>query len=239
LAAVSGNPPSNEEEPEENEAEGEGWWAPPSADLDAAQVERLARDWGFEPADLLEGLQKEVASLLDFGVYEEVPLEAAAGFEIMKVGVIFKEKNGKVKARVVAKDFALEKRDDLWTATPSTSGVRTVLAVASMQGREAGTADVGTAFLHVPLQRQVFAQPPPVLRKPGVVWKLNKALYGLRESPKLFGEFLADVLVKHMGGKRLDSEPQVFVMDNGAHLAVHADDLLATGSARTISETWK
>ena len=40
-------------------------------------------------------------------------MEAANGCDLMKVGVIFKEKDGKVKARVVAKDFALDKRDDL------------------------------------------------------------------------------------------------------------------------------
>ena len=241
VAAVVGAPPSNEEAAEEEpeEAAGEGWWAPPAAELDQAQVERLAREWGFEADDLLSGLRSEVESLRAFGVYEEVPAEAAEGADLMKVGVIFKEKDGRVKARVVAKDYAVDKRDGLWTATPSTSGVRTVLAVASMQGREAATADVGTAFLHVPLQRQVFALPPPVLRKPGVIWRLHKALYGLRESPKLFGEFLADVLTKHMDGKRLDAEPQVFVMANGTHLAVHADDLLATGSVQQIQETWQ
>jgi hypothetical protein len=45
-------------------------------------VERLARDWGFEANDLLNGLTSEVDSLRAFGVYEEVPVETAVYYHI-------------------------------------------------------------------------------------------------------------------------------------------------------------
>ena len=104
VGAVVSDPPSNVDEAEEKTPTGEGWWAPPAAELDQAQVERLARDWGFEANDLLDGLKSEVGSLRAFGVYEEVPADTAEGADLMKIGVIFKEKDGRVKARIVAKD---------------------------------------------------------------------------------------------------------------------------------------
>ena len=55
--------------------------------------------------------------------------------------------------------------------------------------------DVSTAFLYAQLREDhvVYCRPPNALIrlglvKPGVVWKLNKALYGLRTSPKAWEE---------------------------------------------------
>ena len=236
VGLVSDRHPTNHEDEAES---GEGWWEPPEERLDDQKVEQLAKTWGFEKEALLQGLHRELQSLLDFGVYEEVPEEQSHGKEVVKVGVIFRNKDEQVKARIVAKDYAVTKRDDLWTATPSLAGVRTLLAVAAATRREVATADVSTAFLHVDLNREVYAVPPPVLRRPGKVWRLCKALYGLREAPKLFGEFLVEVLEEKMGCHRLRSDPQVFVAANGTHLAVYADDLVATGQKEQINQTWK
>ena len=59
--------------------------------------------------------------------------------------------------------------------------------------------DVSTAFLHAPLgpDAKVYIRPPQNLRKPVVLWKLHKALYGLRESPRLFQEYMAKKLSEH------------------------------------------
>ena len=58
-----------------------------------------------------------------------------------------------------------------------------------------GIMDVPTAFLYAPLieKRDVCCRPPQVLVKlglveRGVVWKLKKALYGLRTSPRAWKE---------------------------------------------------
>ena len=94
--------------------------------LDDQKVEQLAETWGFEKEALLQGLRRELQSLLDFGVYEEVPEEQSHGKEVVKVGV--RNKDEQVKARIVAKGYAVTKRDDLWAAMPSTAGVRRVQA---------------------------------------------------------------------------------------------------------------
>eukprot|EP00972_Heterocapsa_arctica_P000642 93330-Heterocapsa_arctica.AAC.1 len=56
--------------------------------------------------------------------------------------------------------------------------------------------DVSTAFLHTPLPAgtSVYVRPPPSEHKDGVIWQLNKAVYGLRQAPRLFQEFLSKEL---------------------------------------------
>eukprot|EP00972_Heterocapsa_arctica_P011278 1653963-Heterocapsa_arctica.AAC.1 len=55
--------------------------------------------------------------------------------------------------------------------------------------------DVSTAFLQAPLpdDSKVFVVPPMVDRRPGLIWRMRKALYGLRQSPRQFQEYLAKV----------------------------------------------
>ena len=72
----------------------------------------------------------------------------------------------------------------------------------------------------------VFVRPPVNLRRPGCIWRLRKALYGLRQSPRLFQEFLAEALGQP-GWVRCVVEPQLwFHLRTGAMLTAHADDLM-------------
>eukprot|EP00972_Heterocapsa_arctica_P049582 7297611-Heterocapsa_arctica.AAC.1 len=67
--------------------------------------------------------------------------------------------------------------------------------------------DVSTAFLHGALPEPAYVRPPPNFRRPGVVWRLGKALYGLRKSPQLFQEHFA-TRVGVVGWHRLVADPQ-------------------------------
>ena len=79
--------------------------------------------------------------------------------------------------------------------TPSFPMLRTLISLASLYEWAVESWDVSTAFLYAPLieKRDVYCKPPQVLVKlgliqPGVVWKLKKALYGLRTSPRAWEE---------------------------------------------------
>eukprot|EP00975_Prorocentrum_lima_P060044 12590474-Prorocentrum_lima.AAC.1 len=57
------------------------------------------------------------------------------------------------------------------------------------------TTDISTACLHAPIEeaKVVLISPPHVLLrlgivKPGTEWKIRKAIYGLKESPRLWQE---------------------------------------------------
>eukprot|EP00972_Heterocapsa_arctica_P072105 10649872-Heterocapsa_arctica.AAC.1 len=70
--------------------------------------------------------------------------------------------------------------------------------------------DVSTAFLHAELPEPVWVIPPPNMREPGMVWRLSKALYGLRKSPQLWQEHFATCM-QQLGFERLRADPQIFI----------------------------
>ena len=79
--------------------------------------------------------------------------------------------------------------------TPSFPMLRTLISLAALYKWAVESWDVSTAFLYAPLieKRDVYCKPPQVLVKlglvkPGTVWKLKKALYGLRTSPRAWEE---------------------------------------------------
>ena len=77
-----------------------------------------------------------------------------------------------------------------------------------------------------------------------IVWKLNKALYGLRSSPKAWHDHLADILQHVLHLVRLRTEPNVFKTPGDtsattAFLMVYVDDLFFLGPRATINKIFK
>ena len=143
-----------------------------------------------------------------------------------------------IKARMVVQDVNRGGHQDTFAASPATLGQRLLVRMSVVNGW--GVGGVSTAFLHAPLPEGsvVLVDPPPSLKKQGYVWKLNKAVYGLRQAPRLFREFLARELEK-TGWVRLLADPQFFVHPDGAMLIIHADDLLLTAACADIEKFQK
>ena len=81
--------------------------------------------------------------------------------------------------------------EDTCASTPSFPMLLTLILLASLQRWAVATWDVSTAVLYASLadKSEVYCRPPNVLVKLGlvvlgVVWKLDKSLYGFRTSPK-------------------------------------------------------
>eukprot|EP00971_Amphidinium_carterae_P050621 996802-Amphidinium_carterae.1 len=65
--------------------------------------------------------------------------------------------------------------------------------------------------------------------QPNVLWKMTKALYGLRTSPKQWQEHLSTIL-QRMGFKRLKSDACIFANEQSSiYLMAYVDDLLVVG----------
>eukprot|EP00972_Heterocapsa_arctica_P067965 10033452-Heterocapsa_arctica.AAC.1 len=83
---------------------------------------------------------------------------------------------------------------------------------------------------------EVYVRPPCNLRRDGVIWRLKKALYRLRQAPRLFSEFFGKTL-QHRGLRRCVIDPQFYYDEaTGLLLSGHADDIMLTGPTEAIDK---
>ena len=87
------------------------------------------------------------------------------------------------------------------------------------------------------MEREVFVEHPKDLKKPVVIWKLKKTVYGLYDGSRAFYKAIDEDLIK-MGATRVIGEEALYVFHEGegenlrlSGLAgVHADDFNTMGT---------
>ena len=153
------------------------------------------------------------------------------------------------KARIVAcGNMMAASGEDNYAAAAPAEVVRSSLAISSRRGWNAGVIDITSAFLQTPLSKvgcqfRVFGQPPRALIREGLceeheLWEFTHAVYGLRESPKWWGEFrdttLANLVVELEGRKvtlvrcRVESSWWKLVEESAVIgvIVIYVDDIL-------------
>nr|GFC61123.1 ribonuclease H-like domain, reverse transcriptase, RNA-dependent DNA polymerase [Tanacetum cinerariifolium]GFC61134.1 ribonuclease H-like domain, reverse transcriptase, RNA-dependent DNA polymerase [Tanacetum cinerariifolium] len=96
----------------------------------------------------------------------------------------------KYKARLVAKGYVQEQGidfDEVFAPVARIETVRLILALAAYHGWQVHHLDVKSAFLHRDLKEEVYVTQPERFVQQGnsrKVYKLTKALYGLRQAPR-------------------------------------------------------
>ena len=103
----------------------------------------------------------------------------------------FSSKNDvRYKARLVAKGYAQKKGIDyneVFSPVVKHSSIRILLALEAQFNMELVQMDMKTAFLHGDLEEEIYITQPDgfkVAGKENWVCKLNKSLYGLKQSPR-------------------------------------------------------
>jgi hypothetical protein len=102
----------------------------------------------------------------------------------------------KNKARLVGKGYTqVEGLDfgETYAPVASLESIRMLLAYATHHDFKLQQIDVKSAFLNGPLQEEVYVEQPPGFedpRFPNHVYKLHKALYGLKKAPRAWYECL-------------------------------------------------
>ena len=148
------------------------------------------------------------------------------------------------KARVVAKGFNQRPGQDYFETFASTmrqSTIRIVMALAAIEDMELRSVDISYAFTNSDIDVEIYMQQPPGFKQGGkeYVCRLNKSLYGLKQSPRLWGETLGKVLVD-LGFKRTYSDASLYIYDRDnikVIMPVFVDDItLASKSGNAIDD---
>jgi hypothetical protein len=178
---------------------------------------------------------EELSSFVKTGVYDEV--ERPKGQKVVDCKWVFRLKRNpegeilRYKARLVAKGFTqIEGIDYNETFAPVAkfNSIRTILALVAELNLELHQMDVKTAFLNGNLEEEIYMNLPPGFRMPGVVWKLKRGLYGLKQASREWYKRLRTEFEK-LNFCRLQTDHGIFMkLEGGARIivAVYVDDLL-------------
>ena len=115
-------------------------------------------------------------------------------------------------------------------STTSHMSLKILLTLSLINRWDVITANLSSALLQAPIASEelVLVEPPPELEQdPGVLWKLTRALYGIKTSPELWQQFLASKL-EELGLKKNKVVPCTFTSEQ-LMVVHHLDTLLIVG----------
>ena len=193
--------------------------------------------------DVVEAKKKEHNTLLEYETFEEV--EDSGQTRISSRWVVTKKEKHdgqktNVKARLVARGFQESNKPQADSPTALRESLKMFLAVAANEGFELSAVDIRAAFLQSKtLDRDVFVEPPKDLKKPNIVWRLKKPLYGLDDASRKFWLRVKDVF-KEEGLKTIKGDEAFYFKHDGVRLVgmvlTHVDDFTLAGSKSFIEE---
>jgi hypothetical protein len=142
----------------------------------------------------------------------------------------------KCKARLVVRGDQQVKsvHEETYAATLAGRSFRTLMAIAARFDLELIQYDAVNAFVNARLDKDIFMRMPPGYRKPGMILMLQKALYGLRESPLLWQRDLTATL-HELGFKTVPQEP-CCMTKGGIIIFFYVDDIVLAYKKERESE---
>ena len=198
---------------------------------------------------LARAIQKEMDGLKQHDVYKLVNTSSVPnGEKIIGSRFVFKQKaDGRFKARLVVQGQVQEPGIDYgrsYAPVCRIGSIRTLLTIACEKGWLVGQVDVVVAFLQSLVDKDVFVEPAPGHdprdSKTGeaMVYKLQRSLYGLAQSPVLWYGTIDGVLVA-IGFRPTQSDPCVYTHGSGVALVIltlYVDGILTTEKDPTLVE---
>ena len=107
--------------------------------------------------------------------------------------------------------------------------------VASTRGCRVLVMDARKAHLHALVDRLIYVDLPPEIRKPGMCARLRRCLYGTRDAPARWEAFLATELCKMGFTQGLSSPCCCYHQEKQLRCVVHGDDFMFAGSDAALS----
>ncbi len=189
-----------------------------------------------------EAMDAEMKSLYANHVWDLVP--PSKDQKLIKSKWVFKCKSGengmieRYKARLVAQGYSQRPGidyDETFSPVARFESIRSVIALSAHKEMKIHQMDIKTAFLNGELNEEVFMCQPEGFKEKGkekFVCRLNKSLYGLKQSPRCWNETLHHHLIK-MNFVQTNGDPCIYV-SHDAIIGVYVDDLLIAGKSDEI-----
>ena len=167
-------------------------------------------------------MDKEIASCAKKGVWTLVARkDLPRGTNVLPNKWVYRIKIDEVgtltelKSRVTPKGFKQKEGVDyfeVFAATGRYKSLRLGLSLTARWDHELVQMDVPTAFLNAEVEEEVYMELPEGYRDghEGMVCKLNKSLYGLKQSPRNWYLLFSGFIMKQMGFKATVSDPCLF-----------------------------
>lgn len=194
-----------------------------------------------------KAIDEEYAALLKNNTWKMV--EIPENKKLIESRWVFRVKRNqdgtisRYKARLCAKGYAQKQGIDyneIYAPTTRYDSIRVLLAVANMQDYEFKQFDIKTAFLYGELEENIYMKPPQGLDcKEGFVCKLEKSLYGLKQSPRCWNKKFSTFL-QNFGFKASTADKCVYVgyvRDIKVLLVIYVDDGLIFSSQMSVIDT--
>ena len=197
----------------------------------------------LDKAEAVAARKKEIQFFKQRGVYTKVQWEDWMKVITTKWLDINKgdEENKNYRARLVGREIAKTKRDDLFAATPPLESLRMILSIcASHQASHKAddrflvmSNDVKRAYFYAEASRPIFIKIPDEDWEPGDecrVGQLNLSLYGTRDAAMNWGKKVTEVM-KNLGFVQGQASPcNYYHPGRQVSTTVHGDDFTSTGT---------
>ena len=179
-------------------------------------------------------------SFRKFDGYDEVDINDLTAKERSKINggrwVLTTKSDTVVKARYVAQGYAqYVEPDDVCATMLSPTTLRLCLTFALQRRYHIQTWDVSTAFLHAKRseEKPIYIRPPmEFYEDESTLWRVKRAVYGLKTSPRGWQDCFAMTMTKNLGMTRSRIDANLFtkmIENKLIMILVYVDDLFILG----------
>ncbi|CAI7908313.1 unnamed protein product [Closterium sp. NIES-54] len=196
-----------------------------------------------------EAMDKELKALKERNTWKVVPIGVAQNKTVLTGKWVFRVKTkaddtiDKFKAHWVVRGFDQEHGCDFTETFAPVSrhtSQQILLAIAAMKKKKLRQIDVANAFLYAPVDAEIYVELPHGSHgEPNQVCQLQKSLYGIKQAPRLWQQYLHARLTR-IGFRQLPHDQGMYRLTKGDDyilLIVCVDDLLYIGSTDNVT-TW-
>nr|GFA68218.1 copia protein [Tanacetum cinerariifolium] len=196
----------------------------------------------------MDAMQEELNEFERLEVWELVPrpnqvmvitLKWIYKVKLNELGGILKNKD-----RLVARGYRQEEGiyfEESFAPVARLEAIRIFLAYVAHKNMVVYQMDVKTAFLNGNLREEVYVSQPDGFvdpDNPNHVYKLKKALYGVKQAPRAWYDMLSSFLLSQYFSKGL-VDPTLFIRRNGNNLLlvqIYVDDIIFASSTLELCD---